>query len=67
MASKETRRVSHIITSGHQPRVLIVISKIRNPTLEFVAAPALAPAEVSVDENLMAQYAAELQRVSHTH
>ena len=35
----------------------------RNPSLEFVAAPALAPAEVAVDQNLMAQYEAELKRV----
>ena len=32
-----------------------------NPSLEFVAAPALAPAEVSVDPALMAQYEAELK------
>jgi hypothetical protein len=35
----------------------------RNPTLEFVAAPALAPAEVAVDQNLMARYEEELKRV----
>jgi hypothetical protein len=35
----------------------------RNPSLEFVAAPALAPAEVAVDAALMEQYAQELQRV----
>jgi GTP-binding nuclear protein Ran len=35
-----------------------------NPTLEFVAAPALAPAEVTVDPALMAQYEAELKNVS---
>ena len=34
-----------------------------NPTLDFIAAPALAPAEVSVDANLMAVYEAELKRV----
>lgn len=34
-----------------------------NPTLNFVAAPALAPAEVVVDQNLMKQYAAELEAV----
>lgn len=34
-----------------------------NATLEFVAAPALAPAEVAVDANLMAVYEAELKRV----
>lgn len=31
------------------------------PTLEFVAAPALAPPEVQVDANLMAQYQQELE------
>jgi GTP-binding nuclear protein Ran len=36
-----------------------------NPTLEFVAAPALAPAEVEVDPSLMAQYARELAQVRH--
>ena len=35
-----------------------------NPGLEFVAAPALAPAEVKVDDELMARYAAELKQVS---
>ena len=33
---------------------------ISNQTLEFVAAPALAPAEVPVDEALMKQYEADL-------
>lgn len=37
----------------------------RNPTLEFVAAPALAPAEVVVDAQLMEQYARELANVIH--
>ncbi|KAL1406262.1 GTP-binding nuclear protein gsp1/Ran [Vanrija albida] len=32
-----------------------------NPTLEFVAAPALAPPELTVDPSLMAQYEAELK------
>jgi hypothetical protein len=35
----------------------------RNGTLEFVAAPALAPAEVAVDAGLMAVYEAELLHV----
>jgi hypothetical protein len=35
----------------------------RNPNLDFVAAPALAPAEVAVDANLMAAYEAELRLV----
>jgi hypothetical protein len=36
-----------------------------NPTLEFVAAPALAPAEVEVDPTLMIQYENELKQVPH--
>lgn len=35
----------------------------RNPSLEFVAAPALAPAEVQVDAALMEQYQKELAQV----
>uniref|UniRef100_A0A0W0FLB2 GTP-binding nuclear protein n=1 Tax=Moniliophthora roreri TaxID=221103 RepID=A0A0W0FLB2_MONRR len=35
---------------------------VGNPTLEFVAAPALAPAEVAVDAALMEQYNRELQQ-----
>ncbi len=38
---------------------------LRNPALEFVAAPALAPAEVSVDKALMKRYEDELLRVSY--
>lgn len=34
-----------------------------NPSLDFVAAPALAPAEVQVDAALMEQYQKELQQV----
>lgn len=37
----------------------------RNPTLEFVAAPALAPAEVALDANLIKQYEEELKKVTH--
>lgn len=37
----------------------------RNPTLEFVAAPALAPAEVHVDPALMEQYQKELMAVRY--
>jgi hypothetical protein len=37
----------------------------RNPALEFVAAPALAPAEVAVDMALMEKYKKELEAVSH--
>ena len=35
-----------------------------NPTLDFVAAPALAPAEVEVDPALMEQYRQEMAQVS---
>lgn len=38
-----------------------------NPTLEFVAAPALAPAEVAIDTALMEQYNKELEQVRNTH
>ena len=38
-----------------------------NQTLDFVAAPALAPAEVAVDANLMAVYEAELKKVYHSY
>lgn len=58
MAGEETCWVSSSESSSsctHRPS--------RNPTLDFVAAPALAPAEVSVDQNLMAEYEAELRRV----
>lgn len=37
----------------------------RNASLDFVAAPALAPPEVQVDAVLMAQYAAELAAASN--
>ena len=37
---------------------------LSNPSLEFVAAPALAPAEVQVDAALMEQYNKELAAVS---
>ena len=36
----------------------------RNNSLEFVAAPALQPAEVSVDPKLMEQYAKELEQAA---
>lgn len=50
--------------SGDQFDVLIGNdSQNRNASLEFVAAPALAPAEVAVDANLMEQYNRELQQV----
>ena len=46
---------------------LFYYSSIRNPSLDFVAAPALAPAEVSVDAALMDQYKQELERVRPPH
>ena len=36
---------------------------ISNPSLDFVAAPALKPAEVEIDPELMAQYQQELKNV----
>lgn len=36
----------------------------RNPALEFVAAPALAPAEVALDATLIQQYEQELKQVT---
>jgi len=35
-----------------------------NPQLEFVASPALAPPEVDIDDNLMAQYRQEMESAS---
>lgn len=37
---------------------------VGNQSLEFVAAPALAPPEVQVDANLMANYQAELDKAA---
>lgn len=39
----------------------------RNPALEFVAAPALAPAEVAIDPILIKQYEDDLKKVTHLH
>lgn len=44
-----------------KPFLWLARKLVGNPTLEFAAAPALAPPEVQVDEQLMAQYNAELQ------
>lgn len=41
------------------------MSFYRNASLDFVAAPALAPAEVQVDAALMEQYNRELANVRH--
>ena len=43
--------------------MLLVYHRFSNPSLDFVAAPALAPAEVSVDPELMAKYNQELAQV----
>jgi hypothetical protein len=43
--------------------VLTVYCGFSNPALDFVAAPALAPAEVSVDPVLMEKYNQELAQV----
>jgi len=45
-----------------KPFLWLARKLVGNATLEFVAAPALAPAEVAVDANLMAVYEAELKR-----
>lgn len=43
---------------------LIADKTCSNPSLDFVAAPALAPAEVEVDGALMERYKQELAQVS---
>ncbi|KAI6132105.1 ras family-domain-containing protein [Pisolithus croceorrhizus] len=45
-----------------KPFLWLARKLVGNPALEFVAAPALAPAEVQVDPELMQQYEQELQR-----
>ncbi|KAI6109564.1 GTP-binding nuclear protein RAN [Pisolithus sp. B1] len=45
-----------------KPFLWLARKLVGNPTLDFVAAPALAPAEVQVDPGLMQQYEQELQR-----
>jgi GTP-binding nuclear protein Ran len=44
-----------------KPFLWLARKLIGNPNLEFVAAPALAPPEVQVDDNLMQQYNQELE------
>ena len=59
MVGEETRRVSiSTIFVFH-----FLLPQSRNNTLTFVEAPALAPAEVAVDADLMDQYQKELTRV----
>lgn len=62
MACQEVGGVCHESDYCHCES-LILCSTHSNTTLEFVAAPALAPPEVHVDENLIAQYNKELQEV----
>lgn len=44
-----------------KPFLWLARKLVGNPSLEFVAAPALAPPEVSVDATLMEQYNKELE------
>ena len=44
-----------------RPFLWLARKLVGNAALEFVASPALAPPEVQVDANLMAQYEAELK------
>ena len=64
MVGEESRWVSRSlrITREMSAHATIVQS---NPALEFVAAPALAPAEVQVDAALMEVYNKELAAVSY--
>lgn len=43
----------------------LTISLFSNPSLDFVAAPALRPAEVEIDPALIEQYNRELAQVNH--
>lgn len=45
-----------------KPFLWLARKLVGNPSLEFAAAPALAPPEVQVDAKLMAQYEQELQQ-----
>jgi GTP-binding nuclear protein Ran len=47
-----------------KPFLWLARKLIGNPALEFVAAPALAPPEVSVDANLMNQYTQEMNEAA---
>lgn len=47
-----------------KPFLWLARKLIGNPNLEFVAAPALAPPEVQVDDNLMQQYNQELEQAA---
>ena len=56
--------MSRICVAQQYPSHILNPFDRSNPTLEFVAAPALKPAEVEVDPVLMAQYQKELEQVS---
>jgi GTP-binding nuclear protein Ran len=43
-----------------KPFLWLARKLVGNPTLEFVASPALAPPEVTVDQALLAQYEADM-------
>ena len=45
-----------------KPFLWLARKLVGNPSLEFAAAPALAPPEVQVDAKLMAQYQQELEQ-----
>lgn len=47
-----------------RPFLWLARKLVGNSNLEFVAAPALAPPEVQVDQNLMAQYQQELDKAA---
>lgn len=47
-----------------KPFLWLARKLVGNPSLDFVAAPALAPPEVAVDPELMAKYNSELEAVS---
>jgi hypothetical protein len=50
-----------VLFAAPDPPAEIFIQCHSNPALEFVAAPALAPPEVQVDQALMESYQKELQ------
>ena len=64
MAGEEARWVSRIVFATRISRAYRTFPLFSNPALEFVAAPALAPAEVQVDAALMEQYQKELAQAS---
>lgn len=49
--------------AAHDYALALVVLIQRNATLDFVAAPALAPPEVAVDADLMAKYENDLANV----